>query len=103
MCMELQNCWVEMNLPRLFRDNARRFAVVQVSDFVVGEDARLNRAVPGDGDMPLEWLSGNLLDAGYDGMFELELVGPKIEAEGYESAMKRSLNWMSEKLYTMKA
>jgi sugar phosphate isomerase/epimerase len=98
MCLELQNCWVEMNLPRLFRDNARRFAVVQVSDFVVGEDARLNRAVPGDGDMPLEWLIGKLLEAGYDGMFELEVLGPKIEAEGYESAIRRGLEWMSEKL-----
>lgn len=103
MCLELQNCWVEMNLPRLFRDNARRFAVVQVSDFVVGEEARLNRTVPGDGDIPLEWLMKNLLDAGYDGMFELELVGPKIEAEGYESAIRRGLAWMSERLYAMKA
>ena len=103
MCLELQNCWVEMNLPRLFRDNVERFAVVQVSDFVVGEVARLNRAVPGDGDIPLEWLIRNLLDAGYDGAFELELVGPKIEGEGYESAIRRGLEWMSKTLYAMNA
>ena len=92
-----------MNLPRLFKDNASRFAVVQVSDFVVGEDARLNRAVPGDGDIPLEWLIGQLLEAGYEGDFELELIGPKIKAEGYESAMKRGLEWMSNALYASRA
>ena len=39
-----------------------------------------------------------LLDAGYDGMFDLELLGPKIEAEGYLSATRRSLERATEML-----
>ncbi len=36
-----------------------------------------------------------LLDAGYRGMFELEIIGPDIEAEGYEPAITRSMDWLS--------
>lgn len=98
--LELQNCWYERHLDRLFKDNVKRFAVAQVSDFKVGEVARLNRRVPGDGDMPLEWLLGHLLDAGYTGLFEVEILGPKIEEEGYASAIRRSVQWLSERLRT---
>ena len=71
---------------------------MQVNDFKVGEPARLNRCVPGDGDMPVEWLLGELLDAGYAGLFELEVLGPRIEEEGYASAITRGLSWISERL-----
>jgi sugar phosphate isomerase/epimerase len=54
--------------------------------------------VIGDGDIPLERLLAMILDAGYAGMFDLELLGPKIEAEGYLSATRRSLERASEML-----
>lgn len=98
ICLELQNCWYEPGLPRLFRDNADRFCVVQVSDFLIDEPLRNNRRVPGDGSMPLDWLVGEVLDAGYKGYFEIEVLGPAIEAEGYESANRRSVDWLSERL-----
>ena len=98
VAVELQNCWYEGGLARLFREHAARFAVVQVSDFALGEEPRMNRRVPGDGDIPLEWLIAQLLDAGYAGMFELEMLGPAIEAEGYASAIRRGADWLSETL-----
>ena len=57
-----------------------------------------NRRVPGDGDIPLEWLMGSLLDAGYNGLFELEVLGPAIAAEGYSAAMQRGCEWISHRL-----
>jgi len=96
--VELNSCWYEGGLGRLFRDHAGRFAVVQCSDFTVGEELGLNRRVPGDGDMPLEWLMGELLGAGYAGMFDLEMLGPAIEAEGYASAIRRGADWLSDRL-----
>ncbi len=98
ICLELQNCWYEPGLPRLFRENADRFCVVQVSDFLIDEPLRNNRRVPGDGSMPLEWLVGEVLDAGYKGYFEIEVLGPAIEQEGYESAIRRSAEWLGERL-----
>lgn len=98
IALELQNCWYERHLERLFKAHVDRFVVAQVSDFQVGEAARLNRRVPGDGDMPLEWMLGSLLDAGYQGLFEIEVVGPKIEEEGYPGAIRRSIDWLSGRL-----
>lgn len=96
--VELQNCWYERDLPRLFRANHERFLIVNVSDFKLGEPLSFNRRVPGDGSMPLEWLIGELLDAGYRGRFDIEFLGPAIEAEGYASAIGRSVEWLSERL-----
>lgn len=97
--LELQNCWYECQLTRTFPRIVDLVAAVQVSDFQVGEPLRFNRRVPGDGTMPLEWLLGALLDAGYEGVFELELLGPAIAAEGPEAAMLRGVQWLSERLY----
>jgi len=96
--VELNSCWYEGGLARLFRDHVQRLAVVQCSDFAVGAELGLNRRVPGDGDMPLEWLMATLLDAGYAGMFDLEVLGPAIEEEGYASAIRRGADWLSGRL-----
>lgn len=97
ICLELQNCWYEPELPRLFRENVERFCIVQVSDFLVGEALKFNRRVPGDGSMPLEWMIGEVLEAGYRGIFEIEILGPAIEEEGYVSAIGRSIEWLTER------
>lgn len=100
VCLELQNCWTERHLPELFRTHVDRFLVVQVSDYCVGESPRMNRRVLGDGSMPLEWLLGHLLDAGFAGYFEIETLGPAIEAEGYEATISRNVDWLNERLVT---
>lgn len=96
--VELQNAWFERDLPRLFARHHSRFQIVNVSDFRVGEALKFNRRVPGDGSMPLEWLLGALLDAGYAGFFDLEFLGPAIEEEGYDSAIARGVAWLSDRL-----
>jgi sugar phosphate isomerase/epimerase len=98
ICLELQNCWLERDLGRMFRAHAGRLSIVQVSDYRVGEDLRLNRRVPGDGSIPLVWLIEQLLEAGYGGLFEIEVLGPHIEAEGYAAAIGRSAAWLSDLL-----
>jgi hypothetical protein len=35
---------------------------------------------------------GALARAGYSGAFEIEMVGPRIEAEGYEPAIRRAVD-----------
>ena len=37
-------------------------------------------------------IGGKLLAAGYPGAFDLELIGPRIEAEGYEMAVPRAVH-----------
>jgi sugar phosphate isomerase/epimerase len=92
VCMEMNACWVERGLADTIAGGIDRIRLVQVSDFAVGTLSTPNRLVPGDGDIPLERILGQLLVAGYDGCFDLELVGPRIEEEGYRSACRRSID-----------
>jgi sugar phosphate isomerase/epimerase len=96
--LELVCCWYEPGFEDLVRENVDRLALVQISDFRLGTTDTPNRVVIGDGDMPLERLLGILLDAGYRGFFDLETLGPAIEAEGYQSATRRSLDRATEML-----
>ena len=95
VCMEINACWAERDLALTITEGIDRIGVVQVSDFSVGTLSTPNRLVPGDGDIPLRRIIGQVLDAGYEGVFDLELVGPKIEDEGYRSAIARSCAYLS--------
>ena len=77
--------------------------LVQVSDYVSGDRTAPCRAVIGDGMVPVERLLGDLLDAGYRGVFDLELLGPRIEAEGARAATRRAAENLSEILVKLGA
>ena len=92
VCMELNACWAERALDTTIRDHVDRIRLVQVSDFKVGTIASSQRLVPGDGDIPLARILRTLVDAGYGGMFELELIGDAIAGEGYDAAVPRAVD-----------
>lgn len=98
ICLDLYCCWQERGLSQLIRDRVGSIALLQVSDFVVGTSSFPNRWVPGDADLPMARLLGEVLDAGYQGIVDVELLGPAIEAEGAESAITRSVAWMRERI-----
>lgn len=89
--LELNNAWSERGLYDNIRRRLDRVAVVQVSDFKAGTLAASERVVIGDGDIPLRRICGALADAGYRGWYDVELLGPAIEAEGYEAVVPRAL------------
>jgi sugar phosphate isomerase/epimerase len=82
--------WWEPDVGALLATGAPRFAVLQVADLAFGAPV-LERLVPGDGALPLGALMGAAVGAGFDGPFELEIIGSAIDAEGYEDAIRRSL------------
>jgi sugar phosphate isomerase/epimerase len=90
-CLEVNSCFAERGLGTAIRDAADVLAHVQVNDLVVGGLCTPDRAVPGDGDVPLERILGTVVGSGYPGAFEVEMVGPRIDAEGYEPALRRAL------------
>ncbi len=103
VCIDLQPCWGEAGLPQLFRRAMPITKLVQVSDYVMGDRVAPCRAVPGDGAVPLERLISDLLDAGYEGLFDLELVGPRIDQEGAAAASIRAVEWLSRRLTALGA
>ena len=102
-CLEVQACWAERELDRTIADNVSRLAIVQVSDYLIGTHSTPDRVVPGDGDIPLERIFRTLLDAGYTGAFDVELIGPRIEAEGYEEAVTRAVRHVDALLREIEA
>lgn len=94
LCMEVNSCFAERGLSTSIAASADVLAHVQLSDFVVGSLCTPDRAVPGDGDIALDHIIGWIAASGYDGMFELELVGPRIEDEGYAGAIRRSVAYL---------
>lgn len=98
VCMEINACWAERDLAHTISEGIDRIGIVQVSDFAVGTLSTPNRLVPGDGDIPLRRIIGQLLAAGYDGVFDVEIVGPRIEEEGYRRAIARSCAYLSDVL-----
>jgi sugar phosphate isomerase/epimerase len=91
VCVELNACWAERGLAETIARSNDVIRLVQVSDFAIGTLSTPDRLVPGDGDIPLERIIAQLLAAGYAGVFDLELIGPKIDAEGYASAVPRAV------------
>jgi sugar phosphate isomerase/epimerase len=103
ICLDLATCWAESGLKATFARALPHIGLVQVSDYVLGDRATPCRAVPGDGAIPLTRLIAQLLEAGYTGRFDLELVGPRITAEGAEAATLRAATWLSETLVKLGA
>jgi len=89
--LEVNNAWIE---PRLYRNIAERMGrifLVQVNDFRIGTLTTPQRVVMGDGHIPLRRILHALRAVKYDGWYDIELIGPEIEAEGYESVVPRSI------------
>ena len=103
VCLDLHGCWTEAGFAARVQKAMPMIALVQVSDYVLGDRTTPCRAVPGDGAIPLERLIGDVLEAGYAGLFDLELVGPRIEAEGCRAATKRAAENLSETLVKLGA
>jgi sugar phosphate isomerase/epimerase len=94
LCVDLFVCWTDRGLRAAIERCAPRCPLVQVSDYVLGGRSMPTRAVPGDGDIPLAELVGWVLASSFAGVFDLELMGPRIDEEGPLGALRRAGEWM---------
>jgi sugar phosphate isomerase/epimerase len=96
VCMDLFACWAEAGLQESIARAMPGCQLVQVCDYVYGDRSLPARAVPGEGAIPIKRILEWTLQAGYTGVFELELLGPRIDAEGRLSAVRRSAEILGE-------
>jgi sugar phosphate isomerase/epimerase len=96
--IDVFSCWTEARLRESIERAIRRCHLVQVGDYVIGDRALPCRAVPGDGAIPIARILDWILEAGYGGAFDLELMGPRIDQEGHCEAVKRTADWLGELL-----
>jgi sugar phosphate isomerase/epimerase len=96
VCIDVFGCWTEAGLLDLIHRALPRCVLVQVSDYVPGDRALPCRAVPGDGAIPWPQILHCLAEAGYAGTFDLELIGPRIDAEGPLAAVRRAAEYVED-------
>ena len=103
VCMDLFACWTEAGLRESIGRAMPRCHLVQVCDYVYGDRSLPSRAVPGDGAIPVKRILQWVLQAGYAGTFDIELVGPRIDAEGHLTAVRRAADNLGEILRSLGA
>lgn len=103
VCIDVFGCWAEAGLREGIERVAPRCQLIQISDYVYGDRFLPSRAVPGDGSIPLRRILDWVLSAGYEGAFDLELIGPRIDAEGHFDATRRAAEHVGEILSSLGA
>jgi sugar phosphate isomerase/epimerase len=88
--IDLFACWADADIEGAIADAGPLTALVQVSDYVYGDRGLPCRAVPGDGAIPLDRLIPAIVRAGFAGRFDLEIIGPRLQAEGEEAGLARA-------------
>ena len=95
ICLDLYWCWREPGLLDSVAAAGDRLRLLQVSDYEPGTMSMPYRIVPGDGVVPLEPILRGILNAGYRGLVDVELLGPRIDEEGAEAALARGAHAVS--------
>jgi sugar phosphate isomerase/epimerase len=103
VCIEFFACWTEAGLKESIERAVPRCHVVQVCDYIYGDRSLPSRAVPGDGAIPVKRMLEWILRAGYRGVFDLELIGPRIDKEGQLKAVRRAADNVGEMLQSLGA
>ena len=98
------NMWMERDAREVLKRAAPHIALMQICDVIIGGNGVPppgGRVHVGEGELPLRRLMHEVLDAGYRGIFDLEVLGPLIEKEGYDSAVRRGAESASRLLREM--
>ncbi|HUD30923.1 MAG TPA: TIM barrel protein [Novosphingobium sp.] len=83
------NNWMERGLSATLRRAMPHVALVQIGDVAIsGPGGRLH---VGSGDLPLRRMMGDVLDAGYTGVFDLEVVPADYSAETDEEELRAGI------------
>ncbi len=103
VCFDIFHCWSESGLCEDITKHVDQITHVQLGDFVFGDRTLPSRAVPGEGDVPVAAVVRWLLEAGYEGAFDCELNGPRIDAIGHQEAARRGAAWLDALLVELGA
>lgn len=98
LCLDVFACWADSTFESALGAAASRCGLVQVADYAGGDRNVLDRAVPGDGVIDYAPVFAALRQASYGGIFDLELRGRHIVAEGTVPAFRRAAAWTAEQL-----
>lgn len=85
------NMWMERDFRETLHRAMPHVTLMQIGDMIIGSTGRPapgGRAHIGEGELPLRRMMQDVLDAGYSGVFDLEVV-PANFAQGYDEPTLR--------------
>ena len=91
LVVDIGNCYQERDVLKWISSVSSKIALVQVSDVSIGtleNPGAGTRGLPGEGELPIGRFLQASVDAGYQGPFEIEFLGPK---EVDQDAFRKSL------------
>lgn len=94
---DFSNTWMERGLAATLRRAIPHIALVQIGDVAISGPG--GRSHVGQGDLPLDRMMRDVLDAGYEGVFDLEVVPLDYTAETDEAELRAGITAASDLLY----
>lgn len=93
LALDTYHLGLDGNLENRLPEVAPHTAIVHVGDGRHPQDGEQDRCVLGEGEVPLAEIVRGLLAEGYDGHFDIELMGVDIERSDYFDVIRRSKQW----------
>ena len=90
LIIDIFACWFDSDIEQAIAAAGPLVPLVQISDYVYGDRGLPCRAVPGDGAIPFARLIPLMVGAGITGWYDLEIIGPRLLAEGAETGLRRA-------------
>jgi sugar phosphate isomerase/epimerase len=95
---DFASIWMERDLRQVLRRAMPHIALMQIDDIVIGGRGRPapgGRVHIGDGELPIHRMMHDVLDAGYTGVFDLEVVAADFTQDCDESELRRGIDLAS--------
>lgn len=83
---------------RLVESIASRIAIVHLADARQPPNGEPNRCLLGQGSVPLAEIAAALLEGGFNGFWDVELMGEDVEGVSYDELLHHSRQAMSQLL-----
>ena len=92
MAFDVYHLWQEPRLPERIQEIAPLVATVQLNDWREPPRSDTDRCLLGDGEIPLSQITHALVEAGYDGYFDIEIWSEEIWNSDYSELLQHCLS-----------
>jgi sugar phosphate isomerase/epimerase len=90
LCFDFDHLWEEPNLKSHIADARGRIFAVHLCDMPRQPKPPFDRRIPGEGEAPLEEIMSALVEADYNGYFDLEILSLDLWARDYLELINQS-------------
>ncbi|WP_310532471.1 sugar phosphate isomerase/epimerase [Novosphingobium sp.] len=91
---DFANIWTQRDLGQVFKRAMPHVALIQINDVVIGSSGKPapgGRAHIGKGELPVQRFMQDVIDAGYTGVFDLEVVPADFSAATDETELREGI------------